>query len=67
LVVWPLLGIARLAALFDHYVIDGLVDLCGRMPKVLGASLRSVQNGLVPFYALAMMLGLLALMGALLM
>ncbi len=66
-VVWPLLGIARLAALFDHYVIDSLVDFCGKTPKLLGAALRPTQNGLVQFYALAMMLGLLVLMGALLM
>ena len=37
LVVWPLLGVARLAAWFDRCVIDGLVDLCGRLPKLLGA------------------------------
>jgi NADH-quinone oxidoreductase subunit L len=67
LVVWPLLGIARLAAWFDSFVIDGLVDFCGRMPSLLGAALRPAQNGLVQFYALVMMLGLLALMGALLM
>jgi NADH-quinone oxidoreductase subunit L len=66
-VVWPLLGVARLAALFDHYVIDGLVDFCGKTPKMLGAALRPTQNGLVQFYALAMMLGLLVLLGALLM
>jgi NADH-quinone oxidoreductase subunit L len=67
LVVGPLLGIARLAALFDHYVIDGLVDLCGKLPKLLGAALRPVQNGLVQFYALAMMVGLLVLVFTLLM
>lgn len=66
LVVWPLLGVARLSAWFDQHVIDGLVDLCGRMPKMFGAVLRPAQNGLVQFYALAMMLGLLLLMGALL-
>ncbi len=37
LVVWPLLGIASLAAAIDHYVIDGLVDLCGNVPKLVGA------------------------------
>ena len=35
LVVWPLLGVARLAAWFDRYVIDGLVDLCGRLPQAV--------------------------------
>ena len=67
LVVWPLWGIARLAAWFDGCVIDGLVDLCGKLPKLLGAALRPAQNGMVQFYALAMMVGLLVLLGALLM
>ena len=48
-------------------MIDGLVDLCGKLPKLLGAALRPAQNGLVQFYALAMMVGLLVLIGALLM
>ena len=67
LVVVPMLGVARLAAWFDHNVIDGLVDLCGAAPKAFGALLRPVQNGLIPFYALAMVFGLLVLIGALLM
>jgi NADH-quinone oxidoreductase subunit L len=66
-VVWPLLGIARLAAWFDRNVIDATVDFCGRLPGLLGAALRPAQNGLLQFYALAMVLGLLALLGALLM
>ena len=53
---------------FDRYVIDGLVDFvrhgCRRW---FGAALRPLQNGLVQFYALAMMLGLLVLIGTLLM
>jgi NADH-quinone oxidoreductase subunit L len=67
LIVRPLLGIARLAAWFDHGVIDTLVDFCGRLPSMLGAVLRPIQNGAVPLYALVMALGLLALLGALLM
>jgi NADH-quinone oxidoreductase subunit L len=67
LIVQPLLAIARLAAWFDRHVIDALVDLCGRLPAMLGTSLRPVQNGAVQFYALVMALGLLALLGALLL
>jgi len=67
LIVLPLKGIARLCAWFDRTVIDGLVDLCGVVLKVFGAFLRPLQNGLVQFYALAMVLGLLVLIGALLM
>ena len=67
LVVWPLLGLARLAALVDRHVIDGLVDFCGGIPKTIGAAFRPAHNGLLQFYALAMMLGLLVLLGALLL
>ncbi len=67
LVVWPLEGIARLCYWIDRYVIDAAVDFCGIVPRALGASLRPLQSGLVQFYALAMVLGLLILIGSLLM
>ena len=67
LIVQPLLGVARLAAWFDRCVIDALVDFCGRLPSMFGAALRPVQGGVLQFYALAMALGLLALLGVLLM
>jgi NADH-quinone oxidoreductase subunit L len=66
-VVWPMLGLARLAAWFDRCVIDGLVDLCGAAPKTLGEALRPIQGGWIQSYALAMVIGLLVLLGALLM
>jgi NADH-quinone oxidoreductase subunit L len=65
LIVWPLVGLAWLLALADHYLIDGLVDLIGWLPRFFGSRLRPLQGGLVPFYALAMILGLLALIGVL--
>ena len=40
LVVWPLEGLARLAAWFDNHVIDGLVNLVGALPAALGRVLR---------------------------
>jgi NADH-quinone oxidoreductase subunit L len=67
LIVWPLEGLARLLAWIDRRVIDGLVNLVGMLPGALGAALRPMQSGMVQFYALAMALGLLALIGALLM
>ena len=66
LVVWPMLGVAWLAAWFDRCVIDALVDLCGATPKMLGEALRPTQRGLIQSYALAMVVGLLVLLGALL-
>ena len=64
LIVKPVHVLAWLSYWVDRYVIDGLVDLCGLLPKRLGRRLRPLQNGMVQFYALAMVLGLLALIGA---
>ncbi len=66
-VVWPLQAVAAVSYWADRYVIDGLVNLAGLAPQAAGAALRSLQNGLIPFYALAMVLGLLVLIGALMM
>ncbi len=65
--VWPLAAVARASAWFDRAVIDGLVDAVGRLPGALGRSLRPLQGGLVPLYALGMLLGTLVLLGALLL
>jgi NADH-quinone oxidoreductase subunit L len=67
LVVMPLRGLAALSALFDRWVIDGLVELVGWLPRAAGGLFRSLQSGMVQFYALAMVLGLLVLLGRLLM
>jgi NADH-quinone oxidoreductase subunit L len=66
LIVWPLKLLAGLSYWFDRNLVDGLVNLVGRVPVGLGTLLRALQNGLVQFYALAMVLGLLVLIGTLL-
>jgi len=66
LVVRPLERLARSAASFDHWLIDGLVDLIGTVPRGMGALLRPLQGGLVQFYAVAMVVGLVVILGALL-
>jgi NADH-quinone oxidoreductase subunit L len=66
-VVWPLQGIANMAAWFDRNLIDSLVDFCGWIPRATGAMLRPLQGGMLQFYALAMVLGLLVLIGLLMM
>jgi NADH-quinone oxidoreductase subunit L len=66
LIVWPLKVLAYLFRFFDSFVVDGLVNLAGWLPRLLGAVLRPLQIGLVQFYALAMMLGLVVLIGSLL-
>ncbi len=64
--VRPLEVFAALLAWIDSYVIDGIVNAIGALPRVLGAILRPSQGGLVQSYALIMALGVLALFGALL-
>jgi NADH-quinone oxidoreductase subunit L len=54
----PLEGLTVFLRLVDNYLVDGVVDLVGHFPRLLGGAFRPVQNGLVQFYALAMILGL---------
>ena len=56
--VQPLVGLAEFCRLIDLYVVDGLVDIVGQVPRLLGHLFRPIQNGLTQFYALAMALGL---------
>jgi NADH-quinone oxidoreductase subunit L len=67
LVVWPLRVIAGLLAWIDRWIIDGLVNLVGGIAGGVGYTMRSMQMGLVQFYALAMVLGMLILVAARLM
>lgn len=60
----PLKAAASVAYAFDRWVIDGTVNLLGRLPIVLGGMMRSLQMGFIPFYALAMVLSMLILMVA---
>ena len=65
LVVWPLEQVARLVAWIDRWIIDGLVDFCGALPRAFGSALRMLQGGMIQFYAMCMVLGLLVLIAAL--
>jgi len=60
LVVRPLEGLAVLSRFFDS-VIDGIVNLIGWTPRAFGVLLRPIQNGLVQYYGLFMMVFLTAL------
>ncbi len=66
-IVWPLEAVALVSYWIDRHLVDGLVNFVGRVPPAVGTALRPLQMGLIQFYALAMVLGLLVLMGALLM
>src|SRR5205823_14373043 len=57
IIVKPMEGFAGLLRWIDQYVVDGLVDLAGQVPRLLGALLWPIQNGLVQYYALLMVLG----------
>jgi proton-translocating NADH-quinone oxidoreductase chain L len=56
-IIKPLTGFTTFCRMFDTYVVDGLVDLLGQVPRFLGFLFRPIQNGLVQFYALLMILG----------
>ena len=64
-IVQPLLGFAEFARLIDLYVVDGLVDLIGQVPRFVGQVFRPIQNGLTQFYGLAMALGMTVFLVAL--
>jgi NADH-quinone oxidoreductase subunit L len=56
-VVKPAEGLAVLAKAFDG-LLDGVARLLSAVPRFFGQWVRPIQNGLVQFYALAMILGL---------
>jgi len=66
LIVWPLRGVAWLSYWIDRHLLDRLVDLVARIPPWVGAAFRPLQTGLTQFYAVLMVLGLMALVGSLL-
>jgi NADH-quinone oxidoreductase subunit L len=63
--VRPLSWLANIARVFDLYVIDWLVDFIAQVPRFVGQLFRPIQNGLAQFYALAMALGMVVFLIAL--
>ncbi len=66
-VVVPLTTLAHMLRLIDQYLVDGLVDLVGRLPGAFAAGIRPIQNGFVQFYALLMALGMAGIVVAVLL
>jgi NADH-quinone oxidoreductase subunit L len=64
-IVRPMVLLAAVARIFDLYILDGLVDLIGHVPRFVGLVFRPIQNGLAQFYALAMALGMVVFLLAL--
>jgi NADH-quinone oxidoreductase subunit L len=60
-IVRPLEALALVAALFDRYVVDGTVDAIAGLPVALGGIIRRSQSGLLQRYALAGVMGVLAI------
>ncbi len=60
LIVLPLIGIAKLATLVDKYLIDGIVDTVGKVPKALSIIPRQLHGGVVSSYAGVMWVGVVA-------
>jgi NADH-quinone oxidoreductase subunit L len=65
-IVRPYFWLCALLARFDVVVIDGLVNLAGRLVQGWSAGWRRVQTGYVVNYALTMLAGAVALVGFLL-
>ena len=64
LIVKPLRLLANFAYWIDRWIIDGLVNSIARIPGAFGNVLRRTQTGLVPFYALAMVIAILLLIAS---
>jgi NADH-quinone oxidoreductase subunit L len=65
-IVRPLLALSTACARFDLDVVDGLVNLLGRIVVAWSVGVRRVQTGYVVNYALTMLAGAVALVGFLL-
>ncbi len=57
MIVKPASIFAKICSAVDQGVVDKLVDLIGHIPVFVGRLFSPIQNGLVQFYALIMMLG----------
>jgi NADH-quinone oxidoreductase subunit L len=64
LIVAPVLAAARFSLGFDLNIIDGIVNLWGRIAKGGGESLAVLQSGKVRDYLLVMSFGVVAFLGA---
>ena len=65
LIVKPLEALAMVTAFFDRAIVDGTVDAIGQVPLAWGSAIRRMQSGLVQRYALAGVVGVLAIVLAL--
>ena len=63
-IVAPLRGLGQFSYWMDRWIVDGAVNAVGYFPRTIGAALRRFQTGLIPFYALAMVVAILLLIAS---
>ncbi len=61
LIIVPVRALAVVAYSLDRFFVDGIVNSVGAVPKMAARLFRHLQTGMIQFYALAMVLGLLVL------
>lgn len=61
LIIVPVKALAVVSYSLDRFFVDGIVNTVGAIPKLFGRIFRHLQTGMIQFYALAMVLGLLVL------
>ena len=59
ILVAPLRLLATICALFDKYILDGVVDSFGALPNFLSQAPRRLHGGLTPAYATTMLMAVL--------
>jgi NADH-quinone oxidoreductase subunit L len=64
LIVTPLRWLSSFFYWVDRWLVDGLVNFTASVPPAVGSLMRGLQGGLVQFYAVAMVLGILILIAA---
>ena len=67
LVVGPLRQLGELCQAVDRLVVEGLVQLVGFLPRLLGLTIRPAQNGALQGYGLGMAAGVAAILVLLLL
>ena len=59
ILVAPLRLLATICALFDKYILDGVVDSFGALPSFMSQAPRRLHGGLTPAYAATMLMAVL--------
>jgi NADH-quinone oxidoreductase subunit L len=60
---WFVRVFSHLSIWWDRWVVDGLVNFAGKLPRLLSAPIRMFQTGVLSSYALFVLLGLAILLG----